>query len=61
LNNELTHGCLSIREVNGQAMFVMTRTFARGHVGPAEIRAAVQEIAKRGDRVEQQLTSTDVF
>jgi serine/threonine-protein kinase len=61
LNNELTHGSLSIREVNGQAMFVMTRTFAHGHVGPAEIRAAVQEIAKRGDRVEQQLTSTDVF
>lgn len=61
LNTELTHGSLSIRDVNGQPMFVMTRTFARGHVSPAEIRAAVVEIARRGDRVEQQLTSTDVF
>jgi serine/threonine-protein kinase len=61
LNNELTHGSLSIREVNGQPMFVMSRTFARGHVSPAEIRAAVVEIARRGDRVEQQLTSIDVF
>jgi hypothetical protein len=42
-------------------MFVMTRTFSRGHVSSAEIRAAVQEIARRGDRVEQQLTSTDLF
>jgi len=42
-------------------MFVMSRTFARGHVSPAEIRAAVVEIARRGDRVEQQLTSMDVF
>jgi serine/threonine-protein kinase len=61
LNAELTHGSLSIREVHGRPMFVMTRTFSRGHVSPAEIRAAVLEIARRGDRVEQQLTSTDVF
>jgi serine/threonine-protein kinase len=61
LNAELTIGGLSVREVNGQPMFVMTRTYPRGHVTPADIRAAVQEIARRGDWVEQQLTSTDVF
>ncbi len=61
LNAELTIGGLSVREVNGQSMFVMTRTYSRGHVSTADIRAAVVEIARRGDWVEQQLTSTDVF
>ncbi len=61
LNAELTIGGLSVREVNGLPMFVMTRTYARGHVTPADIRAAVTEIARRGDWVEQQLTTTDMF
>lgn len=61
LNAELTHGSLSIRQVHGEAMFVMTRTFARRHVSAADIRAAVVEIARRGDWVEQQLTSTDIY
>ncbi len=61
LNAELTYGGLSIREVNGAPMFVMTRAYSRGHVTPSDIRAAVQEIARRGDWVEQQLTSTDLF
>lgn len=61
LNAELTIGGLSVREFNGQPMFVMTRTYARAHVTPADIRAAVTEIARRGDWVEQQLTATDVF
>lgn len=61
INAELTYGALSIREVNGTPMFVMTRTYARGQVTPADIRAAVQEIARRGDWVEQQLTCTDLY
>ena len=61
LNAELTIGGLSVREVNGQPMFVMTRTYSRAHVTTADIRAAVMEIARKGDWVEQQLTSTDVY
>jgi serine/threonine-protein kinase len=61
LNARLTYGSLSIREVGDSPMFVMTRTFARGHVNAADLRAAVAEIARRGDWVEQQLTSTDLF
>ncbi len=61
LNAELTYGALSIREVNGMPMFVMTRTYSRGQVTPADIRAAVVEIARRGDWVEQQLTCTDLY
>jgi serine/threonine-protein kinase len=61
LNSELTYGGLSIREVNGQPMFVMTRTYPRGHVSPAEIRSAISEVGRRGDWLEQQLTTHDVF
>jgi serine/threonine-protein kinase len=61
LNSELTIGGLSIREVNGQPMFVMTRTYSRAHVTATDIRAAVLEIARRGDWVEQQLGRDDVF
>jgi serine/threonine-protein kinase len=61
LNSEMTIGGLSIREVHGQPMFVMTRTYVRAHVTSADIRAAVLEIARRGDWVEQQLTHSDVF
>jgi serine/threonine-protein kinase len=61
LNAELTYGSLSIRNVEGQPMFVMSRTFDRQHVGAADIRAAVQEIARQGDRVEERLTQADHY
>jgi serine/threonine-protein kinase len=61
LNAELTYGGLSIHEVDGKSMFVMTRTYPGGNVSPEEIRAAVFEIARRSDWVEQQLTRADVF
>jgi len=61
LNAELTIGGLSVYDFNGQPMFVMTRTYSRAQVTPADIRAAVTEIAMRGDWVEQQLTNTDMY
>jgi serine/threonine-protein kinase len=61
LNAELTYGSLSIRKVADKSMFVMARTYSRGLVTSADIRAAVQEIARRGDWLEQQLTSTDLY
>ena len=61
LNAELTYGSLSIREVNGQRMFVMSRTYSRAHITPADLKATVAEIARRGDKVEQQLTHMDLF
>ncbi len=61
LNAELTHGSLSVRDVNGRPMFVMTRAYPGGRATADEVRAAVQEIALRSDRVEQQLTRADLF
>ncbi len=61
LNAELTHGSLSVRHVDGEPMYVMSRSFPRHRVDAADVRSAVFEIARRGDWVEQQLTSRDVF
>ncbi len=61
MNDRLTYGSLSIRSVHGQPMFVMTRTFARAHVRSADIRSALLEIARRGDHVENLLTSVDMY
>jgi serine/threonine-protein kinase len=61
LNAEISHGGLSIRNVNEQAMFVMTRTFPRGRVHPSDVRVALLDVAKRSDWIEQQLTHADVY
>ncbi|AGA26007.1 serine/threonine protein kinase [Singulisphaera acidiphila] len=61
LNDKLTYGSLSIRNVNGQPMFVMTRAFARDLVCAADVRAALLEIARRADHVEMQLTNADLY
>jgi serine/threonine-protein kinase len=61
LNADLTHGSLSVRQVSGQPMFVMSRSFSRSHVRPDEVRGAIQEIATHADQVEHQLTATDLY
>ena len=61
MNDRLSYGSISIRDVNGDPMFVMNRTFARDHVCAADLREAMLEIARRSDRVEQQLTNIDLF
>jgi serine/threonine-protein kinase len=61
LNAELTYGSISVRSVDGQPTFVMTRTFPRERVDPVEVRAALLEIARRADHVEQLLTDADRY
>ncbi len=61
LNDRLSYGSLSVRNVNGEPMFVMNRTFSRDHICATDIRAALIEIARRSDRVEQQLTNADFY
>lgn len=61
LNARLTYGSLSIRSVLGAPMFVMSRTFARDRVRTEDIRDALVEIARRADRIEQQLTKLDQY
>ena len=61
LNAELTYGSLSIREVNGAPMFVMSRTYGHAQITPADLKATVAEIARRSDKIEEQLTNMDLF
>jgi serine/threonine-protein kinase len=61
LNAELTYAGLSVRVVNGEPMFVMSRAYSRAHADAAQVHAAIREIAKRSDWVEQQLTQADVY
>jgi serine/threonine-protein kinase len=61
LNARLTYGSLSIRDVLGVPMFVMSRTFARDRVRTEDIRDALVEISRRADRIEQQLTQLDQY
>lgn len=61
LNARLTYGSLSIRDVLGVPMFVMSRTFARDRVRTEDIRDALVEIARRADRIEHQLTKLDQY
>lgn len=61
LDSESTNGGLSIREVHSQPMFAMPRTYVRGNATSADIRATVLEITRRGDRIEQQSTQSDIF
>jgi eukaryotic-like serine/threonine-protein kinase len=61
LNDKLSYGSLSVRNVNGDPMFVMNRTFARDLTCASDVRAALLEIARRSDRVEHQLTDADLY
>jgi serine/threonine-protein kinase len=61
LNDKLSFGGISVRDVNEQPMFVMNRTFPRQNLSAAEVRTAMLEIAAKSDLVEQQLSNVDVF
>jgi serine/threonine protein kinase len=61
LNSHLTFGSISIHDVLGKQMFVMSRTFLRDTVRPEELRDAMLEIARRADSVEKQLTRMDQY
>ncbi len=61
LNSHLTYGSISVHDVLGTPMFVMSRTFLRDTVSPEDLRHAVVEIARRSDRIEKQLTRMDQY
>ncbi len=61
LNAQLTFGSISMHDVLGSPMFVMSRTFPRDTVRAEEVRDALLEIARRSDSVEKQLTRLDQY
>jgi serine/threonine-protein kinase len=61
LNAHLTFGSISIHDVLGKPMYVMSRTFLLDRVHPEEVRDALLEIARRADYVEKQLSLMDQY
>ena len=61
LNSHLTFGSISIHDVLGNPMFVMSRTFPRDTVRTEDVRDALLEIGRRADYVEKQLTRLDQY
>jgi eukaryotic-like serine/threonine-protein kinase len=61
LNSHLTYGSVSVHDVLGTPMFVMSRTFLRDTVSPEDLRHALLEIARRSDRIEKELTRMDQY
>jgi serine/threonine-protein kinase len=61
LNAQLTYGSISVHDVLGSPMFVMSRTFSRDTVRPEDLRSAIIEIARRSDRIEKKLTRMDQY
>jgi serine/threonine-protein kinase len=61
LNAELALGGLSIREVNGSPMFVISRTLSQSRTTPTDLAIVMKEIARRGDQVEQRISDGDLF
>ncbi len=60
LNSEILHGALAIREIDGQAVFVMINNYPWSTVDPEEIRRSVLEVAHRADAIETLLTGQDL-
>ncbi len=61
LNAQLTFGSISVHDVLGSPMFVMSRTFSRETARPEDLRGAILEIARRSDRIEKKLTRMDQY
>lgn len=59
LNAEISHGGISIREVNGETKFVMVDTFPRTTVDAEDIQKSVMAVAQYADEIEKQLTGDD--
>ncbi len=59
MNAMLSHGALTIREIDGIAHFVMINTYPRGTADPEEVRKSVLEISEFSDRIEKMLTGID--
>ncbi|MFK7777285.1 MAG: serine/threonine-protein kinase [Gimesia sp.] len=60
LNAEISHGGISIRDVNGKSKFVMVDTFPRSSVDAEDIYKSVMAVAQHADEIENRLTGHDV-
>ncbi len=60
MNDIVLHGALSIKNIDGKAMFCMVDTYPRATVDAEEVRRSVLEVAAQADGVELLLTNRDI-
>ena len=59
LNAKVSHGGISIRNIDGVPCFVMVDTYPRATVDGEEIRRSVVEVGFQADNIERMLTGAD--
>ena len=59
LNSQIPHGGLSIRDIDGQATFVMLNNYPCSTIDVGELRRRVIEVATRADDIKHLLTHFD--
>ena len=60
-NMRLAHCAIALHKLDGDEVFVVTRTFLEGEASPRELKATVKEVAFYGDYIENRLTGLDEF
>ncbi len=60
LNGVMSHGGITIQDVDGRPMFCAVNSYPRETVDPEEVRRSVMEIASRADAIERLLTTQDL-
>ncbi|MBA3314801.1 MAG: serine/threonine protein kinase [Planctomycetaceae bacterium] len=58
-NAVMSHGSITIRDIDDQAMFCATNSYPRETADPEEVRRSVFELAHRADAIERLLTNQD--
>jgi eukaryotic-like serine/threonine-protein kinase len=58
-NAVMSHGSITIREVDGRLMFCAMNSYPRETADPEEVRRSVVELAYRADSIERLLTGRD--
>jgi len=59
-NGHMPHGSIAIRSIDDTPHFVVINTYPRATVDVEELRRSVREVARQADRVERELTESDI-
>ena len=59
-NGHIAHGSIAVRRIDDTPHFVAINTYPRATVDVEELRRSVHEVARQADRVERELTESDI-
>ena len=59
-NGHMDHGSIAVRSIDDTPHFVVINSYPRATVDVEELRRSVHEVARQADRVERELTESDI-